>query len=95
MDSLVTLIARQSELKFLNLGYNRFTEEQYQKIRSAVANTSCRVIITKEEYKAWKAEQMEKHLNANHDQYIIHLEQMRQPCVKAPIFVGHLSSTKI
>ena len=59
MDSLVTLIARQSELKFLNLGYNEFTEEQEQRVRSAVANTACRVIITDEEYYAWEAEQEE------------------------------------
>ena len=46
MDSLVTLIARQSELKLLNLHYNDFTEEQEQRIRNAVANPECRVIIT-------------------------------------------------
>ena len=45
MDSLVTLIARQSELKLLNLHYNNFTEEQEQRIRNAVANPECRVII--------------------------------------------------
>ena len=57
MDSLVTLIARQSELKFLNLAINGFTEEQEQRIRSAVASTACRVIITDEEYDAYKDEQ--------------------------------------
>ena len=49
VDSLVTLIARQSELKFLNLVHNGFTEEQEQKARSAVANTACRVISTVKE----------------------------------------------
>ena len=60
MDSLVTLIARQSELKFLNLYCNEFTEEQVQRVKSAVANTTCRVIITYEEYEACEAEQREQ-----------------------------------
>ena len=63
MNSLVTLIARQSELTFLRMRgqYNNhdLTEEQGQRIRSAVANTACRVIITDEEYDAWWAEQEE------------------------------------
>ena len=64
MDSLVTLIARQSDLKLLRMrGKDQdyeLTEEQEQRVRSAVANTTCRVIITKEEYKAWKAEQRQQ-----------------------------------
>ena len=64
MDSLVTLIARQSELKLLRmrgrLQRYELTEEQEQKIRSAVANTACRVIITREECKAWEAEQKQQ-----------------------------------
>ena len=63
MDSLVTLIARQSDLKLLRMRGEaqdyKLTEEQEQRIRSAVANTSCRVIITDEEHDAWVAEQEE------------------------------------
>ena len=59
MESLVTLIARQSGLKLLNLAYNGFTEEQEQRVRSAVTNSACRVIITDEEYEAYEAEQEE------------------------------------
>ena len=59
MESLVTLIARQSGLKFLDLPKNGFTEEQEQRARSAVASTACRVIITDEEYDAYNAEQKE------------------------------------
>ena len=59
MDSLVTLIARQSELKILDLRANGFTEEQEQRVRSAVVNTACRVIFTGEEYDAYRAEQAE------------------------------------
>ena len=65
MDSLVTLIARQSELKFLDLNANGFTEEQEQRIKNAVANTPCRVIITDEEYDAWEAEQKEAEVAAS------------------------------
>ena len=67
IDSLVTLIARQHELKFLDLHWNEITEEHQQLIRSAVVSPDCRVIITREEYKAYqaelkqaKAEQLEK-----------------------------------
>ena len=64
MDSLVTLIARQSELKFLNLAGNRFTVENEQRVRSAVANTACRVIFTYEEYDAYRAEQRQQQAEA-------------------------------
>ena len=56
MDSLVTLIARQSELKLLVLSFNDLTEEQEQRVRSAIANNGCRVKFTEEEYKAYSAE---------------------------------------
>ena len=60
MDSLVTLIARQSELKLLNLALNSFTEEQEQRVRCAVANTECRLIFTREEYDSYEAEQRQQ-----------------------------------
>ena len=56
MDSLATLIARQSELKFLDLHYNGFAKEREQRVRSAIANNGCRVKFTEEEYKAYRAE---------------------------------------
>ena len=46
MDSFVTLIARQSELKLLNMRENGFTEEQKQRVRNAVANPDCRLVFT-------------------------------------------------
>ena len=46
MDSLVTLIARQNELEFLDLHWNEITEEHEQQIRGAVAGPECRIIIT-------------------------------------------------
>ena len=46
VDSLVILVARQSELKLPDLRYNGFTEEQAQRVRSAVANSECRLIFT-------------------------------------------------
>ena len=57
MDALVTLIARQSDLKLLNLAENGFTEEQEERIRSAIAKPECRLILTWEEYDAYDAEQ--------------------------------------
>ena len=61
MNSLITLIARQSELTFIRMRgqYNNhdLTEEQGQRVRNAVANTACRVIITDEEYEAYESEQ--------------------------------------
>ena len=41
-----TLIARQSELKLLNMRENGFTEEQKQRVRNAVANLDCRLVFT-------------------------------------------------
>ena len=49
MESLIILIARQTELEFLNMPFNLLTEEQEQRIRSAVASPNCRIILTKEE----------------------------------------------
>ena len=48
LDSLVTLIARQSELESLVLPGNDFTEEQEQRVRSAIANNGCRVKFIEE-----------------------------------------------
>ena len=59
MDSLVTIIAKQQELQFLDLHGNEFIEEQESRIRGAVASPDCRVIITLEEYIAYKKEQGE------------------------------------
>ena len=61
MDSLITIIARQQELSFLNLRgkYQDYelTEVQESRIRSAVTNPDCRLIITLEEFRAYEAEQ--------------------------------------
>ena len=57
MDSLVTLIARQTDLKLLDLHYNEFTEGQEKRIRSAVVSPECRLIFTDEEFGAYLAEQ--------------------------------------
>ena len=70
MDSLVTIIARQHELKFLNMQAKKIlnrqgndlryelTEEQEQRIRNSIANhPECTVIITREEYDEYEAEQ--------------------------------------
>ena len=43
VDSLVTLVARQSELKLLALYDNGFTQKQKERVRSAVANSECLV----------------------------------------------------
>ena len=57
MDSLVTIIAKQQELQFLDLHWNEFTEEQESRIRSAIASSDCRVIITNVDYDAYMEEQ--------------------------------------
>ena len=41
-----TLVARQSELKLLDLHGNGFTEEQKQRVRNAVASPDCRLVFT-------------------------------------------------
>ena len=46
MDSLATLIARQSELKLRNLHGNGLAEEQKQQVRNAVASPDCRLVLT-------------------------------------------------
>ena len=50
MQSLIVLLARQTNLKLLYLGYNWHTEEQKQQIREAVANPDCRLVLTNEEF---------------------------------------------
>ena len=64
-DSLVTIIARQAELKLLDLHDNGFTEEQEQQIRSAAANPECRLIVNEEEFKAYETEQKQTEAAAN------------------------------
>ena len=54
MDSLVTIIAKQQKLKFLDLHNNDFTKEQESRIRKAVASSDCIVIITEDEYIAYE-----------------------------------------
>ena len=49
MQSLIVLLARQTNLKLLYLGYNWHTEEQKQQIRDAIASPECRLIFTHEE----------------------------------------------
>ena len=56
MTSLLTFIAAQSQLKLLTLHENGLTEEQVEATRSTAANTECRIIFTKEEFNAYKAE---------------------------------------
>ena len=58
MDSMITIIAKQQGLQFLDLHSNDFIEEQEPQIRNAVAkHPECRVLITDDEYNAYKAEQ--------------------------------------
>jgi len=56
MVSLLRFIAAQSKLKLLILHENGLTEENFEAIRSSIANTECRIIFTKEEFNAYKAE---------------------------------------
>ena len=58
-------------------GYKSQAELEYERQKKREENNVRPVPME------WKAEQMEKHLNANHDQYIIHLEQQRQQELKA------------
>ena len=53
LNSLVTFIARQTDLNFLIVHENGLNEEEMQQIRNAVANSDCRIIITDKEYWAY------------------------------------------
>ena len=44
--ALLAFIARQSQLKLLDLFCNFFSEEREQEIREAVSGSECRVILT-------------------------------------------------
>ena len=71
IDSLVTLIARQSELKFLDLHGGKYsydyclTVEHQQQVRNAVAKPECRLIFTREEYESYEAEQKKAQTKAS------------------------------
>ena len=53
---LVSVIARQTELKFLRASKNCFNEEKEQQVRNSVANPDCRIIVTDEEEDAYEKE---------------------------------------
>ena len=46
MQSLITLIARQTELELLRMNDNDLEEDQEQRIRNAVASPDCRLVFT-------------------------------------------------
>lgn len=58
VEILLVILARQTQLQSLKVIACVLSDEQKQKIRDAIADTTCRVIFTYEEEKAYDAEQV-------------------------------------